>query len=159
MQWVPPQDGGSPIRGYRVYKNGVKVSDLAWNVYSYTITSNLQAGNTYLISVSAYNDVGESVLSPSNSIMAAKVPNAPTNVHMIDQSATMIEISWETPDNGGTPLTTFTIYSDQGTDGATFTEIVSSTGLVTTYAITDGIIEDSVYQFKVQASNVQGRGD
>jgi hypothetical protein len=44
--------------------------------------------------------------------MAAKVPNAPNNVHMTDQSATSIEITWERPDNGGTPLTTYTIYSD-----------------------------------------------
>jgi hypothetical protein len=71
--------------------------------------------------VSAYNVVGESILSTSNSIMAAKVPNAPTSVLMVDQSASMIEISWVMPDNGGTALTTYTIYSDQASSGATFT--------------------------------------
>lgn len=62
-QWIAPQDGGTPIRGYRVYKNGIKVSEVDWNVYDYVITSNLVAGNTYQISVSAFNDVGESILS------------------------------------------------------------------------------------------------
>jgi len=112
VDWTPPSDGGSPIKGYSVYNNGVKVGDVAWNVYTFTVTTNLQAGNIYSISVSAYNDVGESVLSVGNRIMAAKVPSAPTSIRMIDQSSTFIEIAWERPDNGGTPLTTYTIYSD-----------------------------------------------
>ena len=78
---------------------------------------------------------------------------------MTDQSATSIEITWERPDNGGTPLTTYTIYSDQATNGVTFTEIIASTGLVTTYVITDGIVTDSIYQFKVLATNVLGNGE
>jgi hypothetical protein len=49
------------------------------------------------------------------------------------------------PDNGGTALTTYTIYSDQASSGVTFTAIVASTGLVTSYIITDGIVMDSVY--------------
>ena len=47
IEWIPPQDGGSIIRGYYVYKNGVQVGDVDWNVYTFTVTSNLQAGNTY----------------------------------------------------------------------------------------------------------------
>jgi hypothetical protein len=30
-EWTAPQDGGTPIRGYRVYKNGIKVSEVDWN--------------------------------------------------------------------------------------------------------------------------------
>lgn len=82
--------------------------------------------------------------------MAAKIPNAPTNVHMTSQSATAITIGWEAPDNGGTPLTTYSIYSDGATNGLTWTEIIPSTGLVTTYQISDSfIVVDSVYMFKV----------
>lgn len=40
-KWTAPQDGGSPIRGYRVYKNGVKVGETEWNVYDFIITLNL----------------------------------------------------------------------------------------------------------------------
>ena len=84
VDWIPPSDGGSPIKGYSVYNNGVKVGDVSWNVYTFTVTTNLQAGNIYSISVSAYNDVGESVLSVGNRIRAAKVPSAPTLIRMID---------------------------------------------------------------------------
>jgi titin len=36
---------------------------------------------------------------------------------------------------------------------------VTSTGLVTSYVVSNGIAADSIYQFKVQASNILGRGD
>ena len=43
-----------------MFKNGIKVAEVSWDTYEYSIISNLVAGNIYQISVSAYNDVGES---------------------------------------------------------------------------------------------------
>ena len=62
--------------------------------------------------------------------MAATVPNAVQEVTMVSQSATAIEIAWTTPDNGGTPLVTYKIYSDQA--ASDFIEIIPSTGVVNT---------------------------
>lgn len=76
---------------------------------------------------------------------------------MYSQSATSIQISWLTPDNGGTPLTTYKIYSDQATYN--FVEIVPSTGLVNTYTIDFGIAANSVYMFKVLAANALGNSE
>jgi hypothetical protein len=75
---------------------------------------------------------------------------------MDSQSATSIGIAWDTPDNGGTPLTSYKIYSDLATDGASYTEIIPSTGLVNSYLIDFSITADSVYRFKVLAVNVLG---
>lgn len=93
----------------------------------------------------AYNDVGYGLISNVLSIMAAQVPGAPIDVLMHSQSATNIQISWSTPDNGGTPLTDYRIYSDQASNGASFVEIIPSTDLVNNYAIDFGISADSVY--------------
>jgi hypothetical protein len=78
---------------------------------------------------------------------------------MYSQSATSIQISWQTPDHGGTPITTYRIYSDQATNGVSFVEIVPSTSLVNIYSIDFGIASDSVYQFKVLAANALGNSD
>lgn len=62
-------------------------------------------------------------------------------------------------DNGGTPLLTYRIYSNGGTGGTTFTQIVPDTaGIVSKYTITSGIQTDQVYQFKVAAVNALGDG-
>jgi hypothetical protein len=154
FSWAAPLSGGSDIRGYRVYKNGeliIETVDL-----SAMVTNQIIAGVTYQIRVSAYNDVGESSQSAALSIMAARVPNAPTNVQMSSQSSTAISISWEKPDNGGSPLTSYRIFSDQATDGTTFSEIVPSTGLTITFEIDFGISADFVYRFKVAAVNAVG---
>lgn len=78
---------------------------------------------------------------------------------MVSQGPTQIEISWQVSDNGGTSLLTYRIYSNGGTGGTTFTQIVPDTaGTVTKYTITSGIQTDQVYQFKVAAVNALGDG-
>lgn len=145
VSWVAPQDGGSPIRGYNIYLNGILAGNVGWNGYQFNISSSLTAGVTYYITVLAYNDVGSGNQSDSVSIIAGRVPSAPVNVRLLSQNATSISITWTIPDNGGSPITTYKIYSDQNTLGVTFTEIISSTGLVTNYTITTGITTNLAY--------------
>jgi predicted DNA-binding ArsR family transcriptional regulator len=145
VKWTEPLNGGSPVRGYRVYKNGIMITDLGPEVLSLSISDNIAAGITYQVSVSAYNDVSEGPISDNLEIMAAMVPDAPTNVRMLSQSATSIQIEWDTPYDGGTPLTTYKVFSDLATGGASFTEIEASTGLVNSYEISSNINTDYVY--------------
>lgn len=63
-----------------MYKNGILAGETLPDQLSLLITDNLQAGFSYLITVSATNDVGEGSASPSLEIMAARVPFAPLNV-------------------------------------------------------------------------------
>jgi hypothetical protein len=125
------------------------VSDIAANKTSLMITSKIQAGVIYQIRVSAYNAAGEGKQSDILSIMAATIPHAPFDVQMESQNATSIGIRWSTPDNGGTFLTTYKIFSDMNSGGASFIEIVPSTGLVNKYVIDSGITADLLYIFKV----------
>jgi hypothetical protein len=99
-------------------------------VLNLEVSSGIVAGLTYQMAVSAYNAVGEGPLSDNLHILAARVPFAPQNVIMISQSATSIVIAWDTPDNGGSPILTYKVFSDLATNGLTYAEIVASTGLV-----------------------------
>lgn len=123
---------------------------------SLLISDNISPGVTYLISVAAYNDIDQGPVSDNLQIMAAQVPDAPSNVRMLSQDANSIKIEWDAPYDGGTPLTTYKVLSDFATNGATFTEIEASTGLVTFYEISANIITDRLYKFKVQAVNTLG---
>jgi Fibronectin type III domain len=103
------------------------------------------AGTTYQVTVLAYNDVGNSPRSDSVLIIAGRVPTAPINVRLLSQNATSITIVWTTPDNGGSPITTYKIFSDSNSNGVTFTEIISSTGLVNNFTLTVGIVTNLAY--------------
>lgn len=78
IQWLSPLNGGSTIRGYNIYKDGVYIDTTA--LTEIMITVNIQAGQIYQVSISAFNDVGEGEISDVLNIMAAQIPNAPTDV-------------------------------------------------------------------------------
>lgn len=47
VQWTSPLDGGSPILGYIVYQNGIRISDVASTIKTFEVTSGIVAGLTY----------------------------------------------------------------------------------------------------------------
>jgi hypothetical protein len=65
VKWTAPLNGGTPITGYLVYKNGIQVSDVSPDTLSLSITDNISAGVTYQVSFSAYNGVGGGEISDS----------------------------------------------------------------------------------------------
>ena len=134
-EWVAPFDGGSDIRGYKVYKDGIhKAPQFAtdFDELSLIITDQLVPGDEYQITIVAFNDVGDSIPSDPKTIMAAAVPNAPMDITLVAQGPAAITISWTAPYNGGTPLTNYKIWWDDASGGlpATFVEKEGSTGLV-----------------------------
>jgi hypothetical protein len=62
LAWSTPDDGGSPIAGYRVYRNDVQAASLGPDVNMYTDASG-SAATAYR--VSAINAVGEGARSPA----------------------------------------------------------------------------------------------
>lgn len=162
-QWLAPNNGGSPILGYRIYKDGTTIAGtLETNAatLSLVITDSIVPGTNYSIQVAAYNAVGEGARSTTLTIMAAAIPEAPTGITLVSQSATAIQISWTAPYNGGTAITTYKIWWDNGLGGlpATFIEKIGSTGVVLTFNINSGVVTDTVYQLAIKATNVIGDG-
>ena len=69
----------------------------------------------YKFKVSAVNAIDEGAQSdPAYAVYAARVPDPPTNVAHTTASSTHIAFNWDIPYDGGSPLTYFTIYWDEG---------------------------------------------
>jgi hypothetical protein len=77
LTWPVPDNGGSPITGYKVYKGSTPGGE----TYLATVTgtsyddTTANPANTYYYKVSAVNAVGESALSPEVAPLAAVRPN------------------------------------------------------------------------------------
>lgn len=93
-------------------------------------------------------------------MMPATVPGAPSTPTILAQSATSISVQW-TFNNalaGGTPVTGYTVYWDNGISGQTLIAS-ASTGLWTTYTTAVGTLTaGNTYSFWVAAINYIGTG-
>ena len=86
----------------------------------YLTTVPLTAGTTYKFKVTASNSVGVSAESEVVSILAAKLPDAPTNLANVAAvtSAYQVGLTWqEGAYNGGSPVTSYQV---------SFTEVVAN---------------------------------
>jgi len=80
---------------------------------------------------------------------------------LISQSPTLIEISYNAPDDGGSPLLDFVIYSDGAINSYQALAPTAGSGSTLTYSITDtdhGITPGLIYDFKVAAVNAVNVG-
>jgi len=77
-------------------------------VLQYTTALTLVEGRTYSFKVEARNAVGFSAMSTSVSILAGQPPSTPAApITTLIGSQTLI--SWDQPDDGGTPITSYVI--------------------------------------------------
>jgi hypothetical protein len=73
ISWQEPDDHGSAIASYRVYRNGTLLATTGGSARSYTDTA-LQSGTTYRYAVSAVNASGEGPKSPEVTPATAPTP-------------------------------------------------------------------------------------
>ena len=74
-----------------------------------------------------------------------------------------VQLQWSlltSPDDGYSSITTYAVFWDAGTSGATFTDLVgvASDYLLSSYLVTTNVTSGTTYQFKVQARNYWGWG-
>jgi hypothetical protein len=116
--------GGSPIIDYRVsydQSTGVYVvlgTGIVPRSYSTTVT--LTPGAIYKFRVEARNSVGYSATSTAFSILAAQPPTKPS-APVTTASEGNIVVSWTAPYNGGSTITSYSIFFRHN-DELTFTE-------------------------------------
>ena len=113
----------------------------------------------------ALNEIGESSVSASVSIIAATVPGIPQTPSLLSQSKTQIGIAWSDPvDLGGSPLLQYKVQMDGGTSSgvtelttiATINNAASDEYL--TVPSNTPLVEGDIYSFRVIAINLVGEG-
>ena len=123
--------------------------------------ASLTAGALYKFKTAALNAIGEGNLSDEVSIYAATVPGAPSAPTLVSQSDAGISIQWTSlplDNNGGSPVTDYRVYWDNGEGlGQYYLRLASTTPSLT---YTETLVQPGkTYSFKISAVNVVGEGN
>jgi titin len=157
LSWSPPiSDGGTPVTGYTVYRDGTVVATLAASTTSYT-DSGLANGTSYSYSVSATNAVGE---GPTNGVVGATTfdfAGAPQDLAAAPGAKIGdIQLSWDVAaSDGGTPVTGYRLY--RGTDPAHLTAAADVAADARRYVDRDRKLL-TTYYYVLTALNAVGEG-
>ena len=103
--------------------------------------------------------VGTSAISSETTLIAATISTVPTTLAVTEQSSSLVRLSWVAPaDTGGTPLTAYKLYWDQG-DGngmVLLTSTISALEQAHSVTTAHGLVSGNAYGFKLVAVNVVG---
>eukprot|EP00929_Paragymnodinium_shiwhaense_P071746 TRINITY_DN36441_c0_g3_i1.p1 TRINITY_DN36441_c0_g3~~TRINITY_DN36441_c0_g3_i1.p1 ORF type:complete len:6381 (-),score=1386.64 TRINITY_DN36441_c0_g3_i1:118-18219(-) len=151
LGWGPPvDDGACPILGYIIYAGTTTANmgivgttpSVIDTAFDYQVAS---ADQDYYIRVEAENwktrasTVFAGTSSPTLLVISAQAPSVPLNVRRSGGSMSSIELSWNPPtENGGSPVTKYYIYRNDGLGGNDFVDATGGwdTPTSTTYTVT-----------------------
>jgi len=157
VQFSLSDDGGSPVTGYEYSVDGGPFMTTGTSGTSFSVTG-LGNGTSYTIAVRADNAIGVGTPSAPVTGTPSTVPDAPTTVQAVSDSASA-DVAWTAPAwNGGSPVTGYraTAYtSAAGT--ATAGTPCTTTAPVTACTIT-GLTNGTTYYVGVAATNGVGTG-
>jgi len=151
---APANNGGSAITGYTVTSNPAGgVDTQAGNIATTHTISGLTNGAAYTFTVTATNSAGSSAPSaPSNSVIPATVPGAPSLVTAAPGNA-QARVSFAPPaSNGGSAIIAYTATCTPGVGAP-----VAASG-VASPVIVPGLTNDVTYTCTVHAANLAGTG-
>jgi hypothetical protein len=122
-----------PTLGYRVYKLNANIDDTllyttkSGSLSTSAVIDNLRASESIDLEVRAYNMYGESSGSNTLTLIVGLKPVIPPTPSVSTSTSVSITIQVEpSQDNGGSPITSYTVYYDVG-----------QTGIFTSVALTD----------------------
>ena len=147
VSWTAPaSNGGSPITGYTVTSSPGSFICTTSGTTSCAVTG-LTNGSSYAFTVVATNVIGTGTASAaSNAATPSTVPGAPTSVSATANNSSAT-VSWTAPaNNGGSPVTGYTVTSDTG-------QTCTTSG---TSCTVNGLTNGSTYRFTVVATNLSG---
>ncbi len=158
LRWnLSEKDGGALIQGHKIYR-GIDVSSMEHvasigteNTYT---DRELENGQSYYFSVTAFNSEGESDLASATTEIPLGPPGRPLNM-TLGPGNLEVTISWEAPEeDGGTPILGYRIYFNKhGEEMA----LGGDAGDVLEYTLTE-LENNQIYYFQVRAYNTEGEG-
>jgi titin len=145
LSWKDPQNNGSKIMGYKIFRDGIEIATSITPNYTDTGLTN---GISYNYTIKAINSVGNSNNSTSVSSIPSTTPSAPIGL-ISSVSDKQVSLSWSAPPEGGSPITGYKIYLD-GFE-------IATTDSSTTYNNIN-LINGRSYNYTVAAINNLGVG-
>ena len=164
ITWQPPaDDGGSPVTGYYVARDGGTAGQNPWSTtVGATARSqgfaNLRSGATYNFSVAAINASGTGpALTVKVTMPPAGVPGVPNSVAGEATSNTSARITWAPPSTtGSSAITGYYVARDGGTAGQDpWSRTVTATARGQGFT---NLTPGATYTLSVAAINGSGRG-
>ena len=126
---------------------------------------NKAQGELVKAKVVAFNERGQSLTS-AETAGGAPIEVEPYQITTLASgsgtSHLQVQIEWIAPDDGGSPISSYVIYWDQGTgDDAQFIELVGETSQLTatSFTVSNGVAVGETYRFKIKAVNRWGSSD
>ncbi len=163
LSWSEPwHEGSSPIEGYRIYRGSEKddlemIDEVDEDQFHYEDTA-VQNENVYHYSITAFNDIGESLkLSPVRATPRDEPiePYAPENVEteLLEDG---IDIRWDKPiDDGGSEIDNYKIYRQEKEGEMEF--LIELDGEMNSH-LDENIYPGYEYRYSVSAVNEVGEG-
>jgi parallel beta-helix repeat protein len=155
LTWdIPSFDGNSPITGYNIYRNGT-IGPFSFVSATQRWYKDTDVVNeiTYTYNVSAINAIGEGpqsldvIATPFN----YTVPSEPNNLQA-KTGNNFVNITWDIPDDGGTPITFYNVYRNDITG-------IYNTVIGNKLWFNDsGVINGVTYTYQISAVNIVGEG-
>lgn len=162
LTWTPPQDGGSQVLSYSLYRSaaggvrGTLYQTLDGSRSSYDDTG-ATVGSLYYYTLVARNVYGIGLNSNQSPYSPPAVPEPPTDVKTTEPSAGNVKVTWSQPDSdGGSAITKWSVYRF---DGANPAGVYLGDSAVDALTYTDSTaVEGATYTYAVTASNAVGEG-
>jgi len=150
LSWSASTDtGGSGLKGYNVYKNGVFLKQVATTS---TTDTGLSASTSYSYTVSAVDNAGNQSAqsSPSSAMTPAcpdtTAPSVPTGLTATAASCSQINLSWTaSTDTGGSGVNGYNVYKNGAYLKQVTTTSTTDTGLnaSTSYSYTVSAVDNA----------------
>ncbi len=120
---------------------------------------NLVAGNSYKVTATAVNSIGESLNSAPLTIYAGTVPSKIKTLVWDDSTTTSIKVRWEAPQsNGQLSLLSFVVYIDEGRTGTPSKTVQLTDTFLRTYTAT-GLTTGQLVDFQISSTNFNGESE
>jgi hypothetical protein len=158
---APTSDGGSAVTGYNVqFRESANPSWQTWAPSPVSATSpktatitQLTNGTSYVFRVAAVSNLGIGQYTSTAAVTPATTPGPASGINANPGNG-MVTVSWTPPaDNGGAPITDYTV--EYALSTGSFTAFVDGTSTVPSLTVT-GLTNGTSYRFRVLAINWAG---